>query len=1050
MNIDTLIVFAPHPDDEILGCGGYIAKLRQQGARVYVIVVTDGARGVPIGIDAEVRQQECLTGLKYLGIDNVEFWGYPDTLVPLSGKILDDYRQIVEKIKPTIILLPNPQESHSDHQRVTRGIVKALENQWQGNLFFYETVHPATVINHIVDISSTFEKKFQAIQAHKSQLSSFDFATHVQTLARLRGLQLNTENAEAFLQHEWDGTAQNFFETRPLISVIVRADDPLYIRYALASLIQQTYEQFEVILVWFGNEKIPDIKEFNVLDINVIDGRASRSFNLNQGLLHANGEYIAILDQDDILYPNHFASLLAEIHGQAKVDVVYSGCKVVTCTKTDERIERNKVIEIINKPWQAGRLLIGNTIPVHTLLLRASIFHIHKFDEMFEIYEDWELLIRLHLSNFNFVHVDEITCEYRIFSDHDIQSYAQVHEDKAYLEHRSQVIEKLLKNLDLVHFEQIAAVIDNLEKQHATLNNQLLEQSKQNQLQTQKLEQSNELEQWLAESCAAIGIEAAGRQGLAQLIARTLPDKTLFSIILPVYNTDSSILTQTLFSIRNQAYQGWELCLVDDASDSEETQNLLQALQHDPVLAERLRYKRRETQGGIVAASNDALKMATAPYVAFVDHDDILHNEAFLTLALELQQQDYTLLYTDSRMIDHNGEVMHTYHKADWSPETLLSINYINHLTVVKREVLNNLGGLRDFNGAQDLDLLLQFVELPSEQICHVRKPLYDWRATEGSVAYQSSDKTWVFETAQSVLKNHLIERGLTEIDVIPNPKGSGFVCNWHFALEPIDIIIPTHNNINGLKTCLNGLLHNTDYPKLNIILVANRCSKDMDEYLNTLKSHPKIKILTNNDKFNWSALNNQAVAASDSSMLLFLNDDVEIKQSNWLHNLCKHLYLKDIGAVGATLFYANGEIQHNGIETNPKWIARNISEWGNENILRTTRNVSAVTGACLLTKRSVWQQVGGFDEKFAVSYNDVDFCLAIRSEKLRIIQANEVELIHHEHVTYGEFDSADKKELWHKESKLMQEKWRDQLIDCYMARYDVQVQRTRMLHVEE
>lgn len=1050
MNIETLLVFAPHPDDEVLGCGGYIAKLREQGARVYVIVVSDGARGIPIGMDAKVRQQECLTGLKYLGIDNVEFWGYPDTLVPLSGKILDDYQQIVEKIKPTIIFLPNPQESHSDHQRVTRGILKALENQWQGNLFFYETVHPATVINHLVDISSTFEKKFQAIQAHKSQISSFDFTTHVQTLARLRGLQINTENAEAFLQHEWDGTGQNFFETRPLISVIVRADDSVYIRYALASLIQQTYDQFEVIVVWFGSDKFSLSKEFNILDIRVVDGKASRSFNLNQGLLHANGEYIAFLDQDDVLYPDHFATLLAEIHGQAKVDVVYSGCNVVTCTKNDEQIEANKVIKIFNKSWKAGRLLIGNIIPINTLLLRASIFHIHKFDETFEIYEDWELLIRLHLSNFNFVYVDEITCEYRIFSDHDIQSYAEAHKDKAYLEHRSKVIEKLLKNLDFVHFEQIATLVDNLENEYANLSKQFFEQTQQNQQQVQEIEQYHELEQWLAKSCAAIGIEAAGRQGLAQLIARTLPDKTLFSIILPVYNTNSSILTQTLFSIRNQAYQGWELCLVDDASDSEETQNLLQALQHDPVLGKRLHYKRRETQGGIVAASNDALKMATAPYVAFVDHDDILHNEALLTLALELQQQDYTLLYTDSRMIDHNGEVMNTYHKADWSPETLLSINYINHLTVVKRDALNNLGGLRDFNGAQDLDLLLQFAELPDEQVCHVDKALYDWRATEGSVAYQGIEKVWAFETAQLVLKNHLKERGLTEVDVIPNPKAPGFVCNWHFPLNPIDIIIPTHNNVYGLKSCLNGLLNNTDYPEFNIILVANRCSKDMDEYLNTLKSHSQIKILTNNEKFNWSVLNNQAVAAGDSSILLFLNDDVEIKQSNWLHNLCKYLYLKDIGAVGATLFYANGELQHNGIETNPKWIASNISEWGNKDALRTTRNVSAVTGACLLTKRSVWQQVGGFDEKFAVSYNDVDFCLAIRSENLRIIQANEVELIHHEHVTYGEVDSSDKKELWHKETKLMQEKWRDKLIECYMPNYDIQAQKTRMLHIQE
>jgi len=1038
----TLLVFAPHPDDEILGCGAYIARRRAEGAKCYIVVVSDGALGLPRGTLPEVRQQECRAGLACLGIDEVQFWEYPDGAVPLSGKILHDYRRVVAELKPAVILLPNPQESHSDHRRVTRGVLSALEEQWQGYLLFYETVHPATVINRVVDITSTFDKKLQAIQEHKSQLQSFDFATHVQTLARLRGLHAKVECAEAFLQHEWDGTAQNFFETRPLISVIVRADDVDYLRHALSSLIQQTYEQFEVILVWFGGDS-PSLKDFDVLDIRLIPGKSSpsRSFNLNQGLRHARGEYIAMLDQDDIFYPQHLASLLAEIHGQAQIDVVYSGCKVVACSKIEQRITVNKVIKAINSPWQPGRLLIGNTIPNHALLFRASVFHSHQFDEDFEIYEDWEFLSRLSLSNFTFVHVDEISCEYRIFSDTEIKSLTQAHENKGYIGHAQKVIASILKNLKLSDFEKIRNLVKKLEQQQQLLRIQLSEQTQQRQALAQQLEGFHSLEQLFADTCAAVGIEAAGRQGVAQLIGRTLPQQTLFSIILPVYNTDAAILRQTLLSVRNQAYAGWELCLVDDASDSEETRQVLQAVPNDPVLAERLRYLRRDTQGGIVAASNDAIKMATAPYLAFLDHDDNLHHEALLRLALKLQQQDYALLYTDSRLIDHNGQVMHVYQKADWSPETLLHLNYINHLTVVKREILRD--GLRDFNGAQDWDLLLQLVAqgLPDEQVCHIRQPLYDWRATKGSVAYQVNEKTYMSEAVQSALTSHLIGRGLEEVSVTSNKKGAGFIGQWRSPLEPVDVVIPTRSNLSGLKTCLNGLLQLTDYPQFNILVVANRCTAPVRDYLNSLG---RIKILVNGGEFNWSTLNNQAVVSGDSPMLLFLNDDIEIKSGSWLRDMVRYLLLDGVGAVGATLFYSNEELQHNGIETNPQWVARNIQKRGRKSALSAARNVSAVTGACLLTRRSVWQQVGGFEDKLSVFFNDVDFCLAIRRQGLRIVQATNVELIHHEHGTYGGVDNPEKQALLRKEMNLMREKWGEFLIERYMPRYDVSAQRMR------
>jgi glycosyltransferase involved in cell wall biosynthesis/LmbE family N-acetylglucosaminyl deacetylase len=1048
--MDRILVFSPHPDDEVLGCGGYIAKQKIKGAQVHVVVVSDGALGVQKGTSPEVRKQECLAGLGHLDIDNVQFWDYPDGAIPLSGGILHEYRRIVNEIKPTEILLPHPQEPHSDHVRVTRGILNALEEQWQGNLLFYETVLPVPVVNHIVDITTEFGAKMLAMQAHVSQTKQFDYANTIQSLARLRGIHANATGAEAFLLYEWDGTSQHFFETRPLISVIVRANELDYLRYALNSLIRQTYEQFEVILVWFG-EYAPSLKDFEVLDIRFVPGKTSRTFNLNEGLRHARGEYIAFLDQDDIVYPQHLAALLAEIHGHPKVDVTYSGCKVVACEKQDARIKVKKVMEVMNHVWQPGRLLMGNQIPLHALLFRAGVFRTHQFDETLEAYEDWELLARLSLSHFHFVHLNEITCEYRIFGDKN-ESYTQLHENKGYLEHRQTVLAKILQRMEASHLDNISNIVKDLGTEHAQLSTQLAKQAKQHQAEigalNYQLAQYQGLEELLTEACADIGIEAAGRQAVAQLIGRTLPQQTLFSIILPVYNTDPTLLSETLLSLRNQAFANWELCLVDDGSDREETQQLLQTLQNDPIIAKRLHFSRRDTQGGIVKASNDAIKMATAPYVVFLDHDDRLHNEALLLLALKLQQRDYTLLYTDSRMIDHAGKPMHTYHKADWSPETLLHLNYINHLTVVKRDVLNRLGGL-DFDGAQDWNLLLQLINLPDEQVCHLRQPLYDWRATEGSLAYKTREKKWAFKTAQSAVKNHLTQRALEKVTVLVNKRAAGCIPQWHFPQEPVDIIIPTHNNLRGLKICLNGLLQQTDYPQINIIIVANRCIEPVQDYLNTLQSHPQIKISVNEDEFNWSALNNQGVLSGNNPNLLFLNDDIEIKHANWLRNMSRYLYLDGVGAVGATLFYPNKRLQHNGIETHPEWIARNIDEWGAKNPLRITRNVSAVTGACLLTQRSVWEKVNGFDEKISVYYNDVDFCLAIRAHELRIVQANDVELTHHEKVTYGKDDNPEKQALSHKEINFMQEKWGEQLAERYMPRYDVQAKQTRILHVK-
>jgi LmbE family N-acetylglucosaminyl deacetylase len=429
MKVRRILVFAPHPDDEVLGCGGTLALARADGVKVKVVVITDGEKGVPEGLPAEIRRKECVIGLEILGIEDVVFWGFPDCSVPLSGPIIEKYREVVSEFAPQSIFLPSPSEGHLDHQRATRGVIKALEGRWNGQLLFYETVQPQ-LVNVTNDISAVMELKQLAILAHVSQTRQFDYEHLCVHLAHLRGLSAGQEFAEGFLSYHWDGSRQDFFETRPLISVVIRADHLPYLRAALHSLVEQKYDHFEVIIVWHGEEDI-DLREFDYLDIQLVKGERRRGRNLNVGLSQAKGEYLAFLDQDDVLYPNHFEILLAQLHGNNEIDIAYSGCKAVHC----EMREGNPVAlhdeTIFNRPYQRGRLLLGNYIPIHALLFRSTVFKCHAFDEELTAYEDWDMLARLEMAGFSFLHIDNITCEYDLYGQADL-TLEEAHMRKGY------------------------------------------------------------------------------------------------------------------------------------------------------------------------------------------------------------------------------------------------------------------------------------------------------------------------------------------------------------------------------------------------------------------------------------------------------------------------------------------------------------------------------------------------------------------------------------------------------------------------------------------
>lgn len=1049
MKARRILVFSPHPDDEIIGCGGTLAMARANAAKVKVVVITDGEKGLLEHHSPQIRREECIAGLEILGIEDVIFWGYPDQGIPLSGFIIENYRNVVSEFRPHYIFLPSPSEAHADHQRVTRGVIKALEGRWKGHLFFYETTQPV-LMNTTKDITSVIELKRLALLAHASQIEQYNYEDLCKSIARLRGLSIGQEYAEGFLLYEWDGSKQNFFEPRPLISVIVRADNLLYLRNALESLTNQNYDQIEVIIIWHGDDVI-ELKEFDYLDLQLIQGSKGRGYNFNLGLSIAKGEYLAFLDQDDILYPNHLELLLSHLHGNNDYDIAYSGCKVVHCELQEGKPVILHEETVFNRGYQPGRLLLGNYIPIHSLLFRNMVFRCHRFDEELTAYEDWEMLSRLEMSGYRFLHIDTITCEYHLYGQTDL-TLEQIHMRKGYASQNARVLEKIFEKMSFKNIDQLSALVLTNESKINELENLSEEQKEQIDTLQKKLDEYDSIEKLLSKGMAAAHIKGDIRNGLTEMIGRLLSGEALFSIILPVYNTSVDILEETLLSIKKQIYSGWELCLVDDASDRVETLDLLSSLREDDFFKGKLHYVYRKKNGGIVSALTDAVKMAQLPYVVFLDHDDLLHEEALLQLAIVLRtEKRYPLLYTDSRTIDLGGNPIYIYHKPTWSPENLLHTNYINHLTVIRRDILNQTGGFRKkYEGAQDLDLLLRLSSiLKDDDVRHINIPLYDWRATSDSVAYASSSKPYMVESARKAIADHLSKKKLQNVSVETNPHGTGFCCNWKTNDQQIDIVIPTKDNLPGLKTCIEGLFQATDYPFFSVTIVSNNSSSPaMMAYLDTLRKKERIHVIIDDNPFNWSALNNRAVAESSAPILLFLNDDVEVKDRKWLINISKYLLLDSIGAVGATLFYPDGSLQHNGIMTDERFVAANITTWGKRRELTTTRNVSAVTGACFLIQRKTLDLVGGCNEDFPRSYNDVDLCLNIRSKGLRIVQAVDAQLIHHEAESCGMLESPEKKEEWERSSALMREKWGKQLRERYMPSYETFAHFTKIVQV--
>ena len=490
----------------------------------------------------------------------------------------------------------------------------------------------------------------------------------------------------------------------------------------------------------------------------------------------------------------------------------------------------------------------------------------------------------------------------------------------------------------------------------------------------------------------------------------------LISILTPTFNTDPAILRSCIQSVQAQVYANWELCICDDGSSSDATRQVIaeSARQDSRIKAQFL----RENQG-IAQATNAALQTAAGEFIALLDHDDELSPDALYENVLLLQHNpEADVIYSDEDKIDVEGHYCEPFFKPDWSPELLLSYMYTSHFSLYRRELLNQIGGFRPgFEGAQDYDLMLRVVE-HSDRIFHIPRVLYHWRKSPASTAAAPTARSCSTNTGLRALREHIERVGL-EAEVTATDRPNNFRVKPSIRGNPlISIVIPHKGQTGMLDKCIQSIQARTTYRNYEVIIVDNGGS-DL-EALKCLSALPH-RIVAFREPFNFSRMNNLGVRECKGDYLLLLNNDTEVIAPAWLTAMLGYAQLPEIGAVGAKLYYPHDSIQHAGVVLGMRGIA---GHWlyrfpkdsrGYFNSLHTIRNFSAVTAACVLIRKNVYESVGGFDEELAVSYNDVDLCLRIRQAGYRIVWVPEAELYHCEFATRTQVLDPKEVEYMHK-----------------------------------
>jgi glycosyltransferase involved in cell wall biosynthesis len=519
--------------------------------------------------------------------------------------------------------------------------------------------------------------------------------------------------------------------------------------------------------------------------------------------------------------------------------------------------------------------------------------------------------------------------------------------------------------------------------------------------------------------------------------------RPLFSIILPVYNTDEDLLERAIATVIGQVYSHWELCISDDASTTPHIRPLLQRwAQKDP----RIKIHFCEENGHISANSNSALDMATGGYCVLMDHDDELRPHSLFEVAKVIMKKPETIfIYSDEDKIDREGNRKDPHFKSSWNPDLFHAQNYLNHLTVLKTSRLREIGGWRiGYEGSQDHELYLRFLhDVDANQITHIPKILYHWRAVAGSAAMNPSEKDYAHAAGIRAL-NDYFNTVDSKIKVCDSDGAHCYRIVYPLPKTPplVSLIIPMRDLAEITQACVESILEKTDYPNYEILIVNNNSEEEKTyTFLSDIqRNSSRVRVIDYIKPFNYSAINNYAVDCARGEIVGLVNNDIEIINEGWLTELVSHVMRDEVGCVGAKLYYPDNSIQHAGIILGLHGLAGHShkntprKDPGYFRRLQVTQAISAVTAAMLLVKKSLYKDVGGLnDDNLKVAFNDVDFCLRVSNKGYRNIWTPYAEAYHHESKSRGDDHSGGKLKRFRSEVRYMHETWGDVLkLDPY------------------
>lgn len=512
--------------------------------------------------------------------------------------------------------------------------------------------------------------------------------------------------------------------------------------------------------------------------------------------------------------------------------------------------------------------------------------------------------------------------------------------------------------------------------------------------------------------------------------------KPIISVVVPTYNTNEEYLRACLDSVIAQSYPYWELCIADDASPKPHVREVLKAYQKKDS---RIQVVFRKENRHISRSSNSALAIAGGDFVALLDHDDAFSEHALYFMALAINHSpNAQVFYSDEDKLNEEGERFDPHFKSDWNPDLFYSQNYVSHLGVYKRLLLERIGGFNTgVEGSQDQDLLLRCLpHVEASQIVHIPRVLYHWRTVEGSTALASGEKSYTTEAGIMALKNYFSKVN-PKVNVEQGMVSNTYRVRWPLP-EPaplVSLLIPTRDRRELTENCVRSILEKSTYTNYEILILDNGSIKpDTLAFFEKIqKEDSRVRVLSYDYPFNFSAINNFGVRQARGEIIGLINNDIEVISPGWLNEMVSHAVRSDIGCVGAKLYYSNDTIQHAGIICSLGGVAGHshkhfpYDHLGYFCRLFLTQNLSAVTAACLLVRKNIYNEVGGLNEEsLKVAFNDVDFCLKVRSKGYNNLWTPYAELYHHESISRGHEDTPEKQARFKQEVEYMKKTWGD------------------------